>query len=108
MGLTRAEPVAVERTRAAFRAYTYAQWQMKSGCGLMIAPWLVGDGLASHISGMKQIRAALKRLERMVFLPPDPRRRLRLVASHNEIRVCGNRRDTRKHLELVRTDRDGE
>lgn len=68
----------------------------------------MGEGLASHIAGMKQIRAALRRLERMVFAHPDPRRRLRIVASRNEIRVRGSRRNTRKHLALVRTDRAAE
>jgi len=81
---------------------------MKQGCGLTIAPWLVGGGFASHIAVMNQIRAALKRLERMVFAQPDARRRLRLVASHNEIRGHDTPRVTRKHLILVSTGRAAE
>jgi hypothetical protein len=54
---------------------------------------------------MNKLRAALKALERIVFLPPDPRRGLRLIECRNEIRVHGTPRDTRKHLAVVRTEK---
>lgn len=60
---------------------------------------------------MDKLRAALKRLERIVFLPPNRRPELHLVQCRNvqcrsEIRVHGSREAKRGHLALVRTRRD--
>jgi hypothetical protein len=63
---------------------------------------------AAESPGMNKLRAALKTLERIVFLPPAPSRGLRLIECQSEIRVHGTRRGARKHLALVCTGRGGE
>ena len=66
---------------------------------------------ARKYAHMDKLRAALKRLERIVFLPPDRCPALHLVecrnvGRRNEFRIHGHREPQRRHLALVPKSRD--